>query len=230
MVAARNSISADAGSERAAPCGLSCSARQNRVGPKVGLQGPQDALRSNGYGCGPAGRRACEGQMADGSSNHRKHSIMSEMSAPLSFRKDSVRQQQQQRLERFREIHGSEAESIIALTQRYDWEIKRASRWNRFVLHPGRPGRAGSFLQLWDLVTMLALLYTIFLSPFEAGFLEASIGTAAWRDPWFIANRCLDAVFLCDMLLQFFIAYESVDEMGGAMWVEDRPLMIADNR
>ena len=75
------------------------------------------------------------------------------------------------------------------------------------------------------MVTAGALLYTLSLTPFEAAFLPPTLGAAAWGDPWFLVNRCLDLIFIFDMLLQFFIAYQQEDILGGFSWVEDQRLI-----
>ena len=124
------------------------------------------------------------------------------------------------RIQNFRDFHGNEgAERFAQEVAAHKLQIRKIERFTKFVLHPGK---RNSCLQWWDLVTAAALLYTIIFTPFEAGFLPARIGLAAWRDPWFIANRCLDCIFLFDMCLQFFIAYQSVDALGGLVWVEDQ--------
>ena len=77
----------------------------------------------------------------------------------------------------------------------------------RYVLVPGKT----RFLARWDIVATLALAY---MTPFEASFLGSSNGSAAWQDPWFVINRALDCVFVLDLILQFFIAYEARGSRG----------------
>ena len=59
------------------------------------------------------------------------------------------------------------------------------------------------------------------LTPFETGFTEGEIGWRCWTDPWFVINRVLDVIFLFDMILQFFVAYQTGNAYGGWTWVED---------
>ena len=47
------------------------------------------------------------------------------------------------------------------------------------------------------------------------------IGTASWTDAWFVINRVLDGIFLLDMCLQFFVAYQTGNDFGGRTWVVD---------
>ena len=95
-------------------------------------------------------------------------------------------------------------------------------RSKRLVLHPQRT----SWFGYWDVVTTLALLYTAIITPFEAGFMGTVYGPAAWTDIWFLINRVLDLVFLFDLVLQFFVAYETRDDRGGFFFVEDHSLII----
>jgi hypothetical protein len=92
----------------------------------------------------------------------------------------------------------------------------------RYVLVPGKT----RFLARWDIVATLALTYTAILTPFEASFLGPSNGSAAWQDPWFIINRALDCVFILDLILQFFIAYEDRGSRGDTGLVIDHPKII----
>ena len=59
------------------------------------------------------------------------------------------------------------------------------------------------------------------LSPFEAGFRNVTLGPSAWKDPWFLMNRIIDVIFLFDMILQFFVAFQMVDSLGGRGWIMD---------
>lgn len=95
--------------------------------------------------------------------------------------------------------------------------IKLEQRARRRVIHPLR----SRYVPRWDVVTTLALIYTATLTPFEAAFLEPTLGPEAWSSGWFLVNRCLDAIFLLDLTLQFFLAYLEVDTYGGQSWVFD---------
>lgn len=74
------------------------------------------------------------------------------------------------------------------------------------------------WMSSWDMVTSTALVYTATLTPFEVGFVPGSDGPA-WNNPWFWANRTLDVIFLIDMILQFFLAFERADATGGTSQV-----------
>ena len=57
------------------------------------------------------------------------------------------------------------------------------------------------------------MLYTALITPFEVAFIAAPTSIA---NPWFIVNRLIDVVFCCDMVLQFYVAFEHVDSHNAA--------------
>jgi hypothetical protein len=107
---------------------------------------------------------------------------------------------EQERLRRrqaFRERHGeAAADKFIAEQNSIRSQIRHGEWFSRFVLHPGKNSR---ILNVWDVITGTALLYTAILTPVEASFLPATGGAAALRDPWFWINRALDAIFAADV-------------------------------
>ena len=125
-----------------------------------------------------------------------------------------------QRIAQFRQRHGeASADGFTQQVAEVKAQLRHHERFTRLVIHPGK---TNSMLNTWDMVTGLALIYTALLTPFEAAFLPATIGPACWKDPWFGINRCLDGIFLCDMVLQFFLAYQQIDAFGGLVWVLDQ--------
>jgi len=60
-------------------------------------------------------------------------------------------------------------------------------------------------MKQWDLVMMICLLFTAVLTPFEVAFLQTTL------DLLFIINRVVDALFACDLVMQFFLAYMDSD-------------------
>ena len=130
------------------------------------------------------------------------------------------------RRDRFVDKHGeSAARAIDRQIQHVRQLMRDQRRGKQFVLHPEH----NRFVGRWDLLTMMALLYTATLTPFETSFMPPVVGAAAWSDPWFIVNRCLDVIFTFDMILQFFVAYQSgggPHSHGAIRWV-DNPKDIA---
>ena len=55
-------------------------------------------------------------------------------------------------------------------------------------------------MKRWDALTALVLIFTAFATPFEVAFLRPSA-----PDALFVINRLVDAVFLLDMIMQFFL-------------------------
>jgi hypothetical protein len=56
----------------------------------------------------------------------------------------------------------------------------------------------------WDMVTSLALIYTVVMSPVEVAFLPAPTSAA---EPLFVINRLIDCVFLVDIGVSFFTMF-----------------------
>ena len=80
----------------------------------------------------------------------------------------------------------------------------------RTVIDP----RTNNYIAYWDLVTTLGLVWTALVTPVEVAFL----GKPSPSDPLFIINRCIDVVFITDMLLQLRVAYAS-NTQDGMVWV-----------
>jgi potassium voltage-gated channel Eag-related subfamily H protein 7 len=87
----------------------------------------------------------------------------------------------------------------------------------RFIIDP----RHSKFSGYWDLVTMLALLFTAVVTPFEVSFLSAP---QKWEevDGLFLVNRLIDLIFIIDLILQFFLMYPEGDPETGVRWVDKR--------
>ena len=107
---------------------------------------------------------------------------------------------------------------IIGQIARVDQQLREADAAKRFVVNP----KTAKHLWVWDIVTTTALLYTATFTPFEASFLQPEVGHSAWTKPWFLVNRILDVIFVMDMILQFFLAFEKQDAKGTSSWVTDK--------
>ena len=60
----------------------------------------------------------------------------------------------------------------------------------------------------WDLVTLSALIFTAFVTPYEVALLPGSkIEDPDTWDELFWVNMFVNLIFLKDMLMQFFLAY-----------------------
>jgi hypothetical protein len=119
-------------------------------------------------------------------------------------------------MQRFVKRHGSDmARTIQRQTSTIREKLKADKAKTKWVLHPDK----NRFLGRWDMLTSLALIYTATVTPFETSFIPPVVGPAAWMDLWFLVNRCLDVIFLLDMTLQFFVAYQTGNSFGEGAWV-----------
>mmetsp|Transcript_61906 Transcript_61906/g.170132 ORF Transcript_61906/g.170132 Transcript_61906/m.170132 type:complete len:87 (-) Transcript_61906:9-269(-) len=76
---------------------------------------------------------------------------------------------------------------------------------NRGLIHPN--SRQMSY---WDVVTMLALVFTAFVTPFEIALIrETKV------DALFAINQIVNVVFLIDIVINFFVMYRRESMQGG---------------
>lgn len=148
------------------------------------------------------------------SREHVMQGIQSGAMAIEASTKTRARRQLEAREANFEKMFGADSRAAI---ERQGIEFMRAVGMARrgWVLHPDK----ARFLQIWDFITTLALLYTATVTPFETAFIPAKLGPVAWRDLWFLSNRALDVIFLTDMGLQFFVAYQVGNDYAGYTWV-----------
>ena len=101
----------------------------------------------------------------------------------------------------------------------------------KYIIDP----RGSFYMGVWDAIQVSALVFTAFVTPFQVAFLEAAESAA---DGLFIVDRCIDVIFIVDMVLQFFLMYPpsmpsvrdaeqmaknaAVTRDGGLPWVHDR--------
>ncbi len=95
------------------------------------------------------------------------------------------------------------AANIVARVDKAPWYIIRPT---------------SRFMGWWDAATSIALILTALVTPFEVSFLEPD-----GVDGLFVMNRMIDAIFIVDMALQFFLMYHVSDESdstggGRARW------------
>jgi hypothetical protein len=95
-----------------------------------------------------------------------------------------------------------------------------AGKASRFLIDPRTSQRIG----YWDSVTAVAILFTVFVTPYEVGFLPMAKSAA---DGLFLVNRAIDLIFITDVVVQFLLIYPVGENTGGTVvWVE-RPAAIA---
>ena len=80
--------------------------------------------------------------------------------------------------------------------------------------------RSSKYIVYWDTVTFFALMFTAIITPWEVCLIKS---TPSWR--WVLANWIVNSIFIIDIIVQFFLAYQETTKHGGR-WVTDRKLII----
>ena len=95
----------------------------------------------------------------------------------------------------------------------------RQTYW--YMVDPRRHARK---LQAWDTLVALALCWVTIATPFESAFLPP---LSSPTEPLFILGRVIDAIFILDLVLQFFLVVR-ISTRHGMRWVS-HPLLVAVN-
>ena len=88
--------------------------------------------------------------------------------------------------------------SFKAKSQGLPQQALRRHRKGCFVVDP----RSSLAVGIWDTVTGSALIFTAMVTPYEVAFMAPATLGNEW---YFILNRIVDAVFVIDLILQFFM-------------------------
>jgi len=111
---------------------------------------------------------------------------------PINFEEDKTSSKTLQRQKSFVQcadkITVQEVEAALA-------NLKSEDRW---LVRPDH-----SYLQNWDFVIFVALIFTALITPFEVAFVETQLGLL------FFVNRFVDMLFITDMVLQFFLMFHN---------------------
>jgi hypothetical protein len=94
--------------------------------------------------------------------------------------------------------------SPLARTSIRNEAAARLEQIERLKTRPGAcliDPRSSKFLRRWDILVATCLIFTALVTPFEVAFLEAPTRPDG---SLFLINRCIDAIFTGDMVLQFF--------------------------
>lgn len=100
----------------------------------------------------------------------------------------------------------------LTLSEEVQLVRQRLRSGNRFVVDPNTKA-----MRRWDMATSVALFLTAVVTPVEVAFLDTRFDTL------FFVNRVVDAVFVADMVLQFFLAY--YDSTRGNILIKNRRLI-----
>ena len=92
--------------------------------------------------------------------------------------------------------------------------IRNATETRGWVIDPNH----AEWTAYWDLMMMLLLTVVLFLMPYEVAFLVPSL------DALFVINRLIDLIFICDLVIQFFLAYQNGPDKGNT-WVKSLPMI-----
>jgi len=87
---------------------------------------------------------------------------------------------------------------------------------NKFTFNP-----RSRFMRSWDLVTVCALLFTAFVTPFEVAFFPPQIYAGPYN---FASNRLVDLIFFADIIITFFLPYRAPQRDGGIMVFDNRKI------
>merc|ERR1719463_577190 len=89
--------------------------------------------------------------------------------------------------------------------------MRKILKHEDFVIHPH-----SKWMQRWDLVIFLAMIFTGLVTPFDVGFLVTAF------NGMFVVNRFVDFLFLTDIILQFFLMFKDEGPTAEDVWVKDR--------
>lgn len=92
------------------------------------------------------------------------------------------------------------------LVEEVDAVRRRLKEMTGWIIDPG-----SKFCQKWDTVTFCALLFTAVVTPVEVAFTGTKPLQVPDEVPLLVMNRLVDAVFISDFCLQFFMGYDNGD-------------------
>jgi len=98
------------------------------------------------------------------------------------------------------QIFGAARKEYDSSLQNHSSADKDVQRVPRLIMPPNSPLR-----KYWALLMIFVLLYTAIVTPYRICFIDDV------QDAWFIMDICTDVVFMCDIFLTFFSAYEEED-------------------
>jgi hypothetical protein len=90
-------------------------------------------------------------------------------------------------------------------------QLNKIESENRVLIHP-----TGQFATRWDVVLILSMLFTCFVTPYEIALLATN-----W-DMLFVCNRVVDIIFTVDLIVNFRMMFYNEQEMK---LVKDRKLI-----
>jgi hypothetical protein len=95
---------------------------------------------------------------------------------------------------------------VAAIITGFETRLDAMSSATRYLVSPD-----GSFCQRWDLLIIVLLIFTATVTPYEVAFVTTRL------DGLFVINRCVDFVFLVDILINFCLIFKD----GSGKFVKD---------
>lgn len=83
---------------------------------------------------------------------------------------------------------------------------------------------AGRFMRVWDMVVVFALTMTAVMTPFELAFFPAGLFAVGPFN--FAANRLIDAIFVTDIGINFFLPFRAALNKGGMMIYDNKRIAL----
>jgi hypothetical protein len=108
---------------------------------------------------------------------------------------------------RLQEIRRDSQDAVQGFTR----QLGRIEAEAQMLIHPH-----GQFATRWDIVLMVSMLFTCFVTPYEIALLQP-----AW-DTLFVCNRMVDIIFTADLIINFRMMFYNEQEMK---LVKDRKLI-----
>ena len=101
-------------------------------------------------------------------------------------------------------------EKDILREREEEWESEEEARKQHGEAALHHPPKLISRRSYKDLLTTGALLSLFFILPFEVAFVDNTPGIPDAQDPLCIYNRCIDAIFIIDLVITYLTAYGKV--------------------
>jgi len=96
----------------------------------------------------------------------------------------------------------------------------KASYFRDALTPPGLLSARSDFQEVWDLVLLLAMVYIVFITPFDVAYL----GDPTFHGIIFWASRVLDLVFIIDMWCQFHTVPQHMEPQLEATYASYKPV------
>ena len=97
----------------------------------------------------------------------------------------------------------------------------RYSRAEWGVIDP----RSNTFMPYWDIVMVVLLFFTATVTPYEVCFFDEPDLHNEGPDAMWIVNRCIDTLFMIDIILTMNTMFER-QTLEGPIWIGSRRLII----